>query len=54
MEKYNQLVAKCAKECTPRFYGLIKEYMEECVERRQLYNELIELGETSAYSAGAD
>ncbi|KAM0890694.1 hypothetical protein ACQ4PT_026863 [Festuca glaucescens] len=43
MEKYKQLVSKCAKEYAPRFDGLKKKYVANCAEWRRLYNELIEM-----------
>ncbi|XP_062231318.1 kinesin-like protein KIN-14J [Phragmites australis] len=43
MERYKKQSANCAEECAPRYGGLKKKYMDECAERRRLYNELIEL-----------
>ena len=39
MEKYKQLVPKCAKECAPRFHGLKKQYTAECVDQMTTWPE---------------
>ncbi|CAL4893418.1 unnamed protein product [Urochloa decumbens] len=43
VERYKQQVVKCEDECVPRYDGLKKKYMDECAERKRIYNELIEL-----------
>jgi kinesin family member C2/C3 len=43
MERYKKQVVKCSEECEPRYNALKKKYTDKCVERRRLYNELIEL-----------
>ncbi|CAN6346931.1 unnamed protein product [Urochloa humidicola] len=43
VERYKQQLLKCADECVPRYDNLKKKYMDECTERKRLYNELIEL-----------
>ncbi|KAF3336908.1 kinesin-related protein 2-like protein [Carex littledalei] len=43
MEKNKMEINKCKKECGPRYEALKKKYANECLERRRLYNELIEL-----------
>ncbi|CAL4900603.1 unnamed protein product [Urochloa decumbens] len=43
VERYKQQVVKCEDECVRRYDGLKKKYMDECAERKHIYNELIEL-----------
>lgn len=43
MEKNKMKINKCKNECGPRYEALKKKYNNECLERRRLYNELIEL-----------
>lgn len=37
------LSSKCTNECVPRYNDLKKKYTDQCMERRRLNNELIEI-----------
>jgi kinesin family member C2/C3 len=43
MENYKLETNRCKDECGPRYEALKKKYTNECLERKRLYNELIEL-----------
>ncbi|KAJ3676299.1 hypothetical protein LUZ60_003711 [Juncus effusus] len=43
LEKFQTASNKCKEDCEPKYNMLKKKYTDECLERKRLYNELIEM-----------